>query len=609
MRNLEKIKIRKLLSKPDFFNKCNTPKLYLNYYVIENDLKLIYEKSNVQEFENILTNPEEEIHLNNIASEIYDYMNTHIQNKNLIIVIDINYYCQFFATLNEYLLNLQFHIKKNLKDSIYRFFSLILAFIFKQADFFKMNILMSDFDKKENSHCSAKSKKMDVLILLDKSVNLYRMYDFFIDDDNIRKSDFFGIEFRDFLVNLNILRHKHVLYTYYQLFTNIGKKYFSLKKIVDHKYIYNQKNYTRTKLSHYEDIKFDDCSYLEIIIQDIDKTLHDFLLAIIKYLISNNTNAFESRYKNFDNDLFNEYYESLDSRKQIFEILYGQTGLYQSPKIYQDLSFNYNKNDLKHLKNKLDFLKRKYFGLPKKKYTKILNYSFFLKQPCLNSSINLSTLNENFNYINTKFCYNHNFCNGNNFDIIDNNFSITNEDSNFIHDPNTVHHNFTNMQICEELINYQDPYDQIDNSLKSNYQMVFYLNNLKIPQNFNGINFDSNHIDSSKKTSMMCINLTKDKNYNILSFDPPYIDKNSFVGLVEYPQDKINDLSVLNLKTSIMTLIDNEIYQVPIIYIRSTDANLKSFIYQNQIAFINRVTYIYFCYTHGIYDGCWKKAN
>ncbi|KAM0675989.1 hypothetical protein GVAV_000769 [Gurleya vavrai] len=424
---------------------------------------------------------------------------------------------------------------------------------------------------------------------------------------------------RDFIVKFNLLRHKFVLYTYYQYFTYLGTLLFNFNEIINNKYNYDKNDYCKTKNDHYNDIKFSDPGYINSIFEEFDGLMSNFLKNIILQWGGKDELSLGREGKRFDETEFEKLYKTFDVKNLVFDVLYRQPSDNYHYRVISGFEFSFDLNILDEMK------KNFYKKIKKKKKGKLMKVKFFnnfilpIKTKPLDHSVNSK---KNGNYIKNRFLYNE----------TDTNQQMRNspylEQSNDINniECSSLSNTFEKSNI---LTNYQKPpylnnlpiEKNVTIAIQENNNMFFIKNYQQIndssiqpiltftPENLRSINNNQlqNEFFSFENTHAIEIDLNR---FNNLTTEK-IINKHNvvFIGIVEYPQEINLDFTHINMKSTINLLVDDVAYCVPLIYIKSYDIALKPIMYQNKIAWINTVRYLKFCIIHDKFDDCWKNQS
>ncbi|KAM0675988.1 hypothetical protein GVAV_000768 [Gurleya vavrai] len=132
----------------------------------------------IEDCENLLSKAYEKIRLNNILSVLYNHISDHIsENIQYTMIIDVNFYYQFFTKFNNGLLTLQERIETEMRQSFKSLISFLINLIFKDADYYRMIDLITYLSKKENQKLI---DNYDIYVGFNK-INAFIMIDKFVD--------------------------------------------------------------------------------------------------------------------------------------------------------------------------------------------------------------------------------------------------------------------------------------------------------------------------------------------------------------------------------------------------------------------------------------------
>ncbi|KAM0675985.1 hypothetical protein GVAV_000765 [Gurleya vavrai] len=578
---------------------------------------------NEENYENFYYLCNEKMNFSNIITETYNYVyNTNLPQTEYTVFFDLNNYFQNFSTINVYLLDLQQNIHEKLQSSLYVFIRKTLELTIKHADNYNFNYSITEEFPKffENLHKNINfsnnfsNKRINVILGIDKYANLYEILEIFMDQKDIIKSSYFNPKFYFYIITLNLLRHKFILYTSHHNFNKVGSKYFDLKDFVHYEYAYINNNHQNYKNDLFKGIEFENPYYLNILVNDICDVTKNFFEAIFIDLFDIDDIDSEKRGLNLDKKKIDIFFESMNIKKLIHDFIFRNPTNTEFEYDYDNFFFEYLENNYKNYKG-LKILDKNsntktYFISDQNQGTN--STKEYIKNFLVLADNNDTNINKSQNYYQQ-----HN-------DVYSNQKELEIE---FYNETSAIPQNFEpNPQLninqyCYEQFKYLG-LNQISNdilyanSYHNNIQFMNsnYTNNSFEIQYYNDYRYNlflsTNPIDTSNHEnpfSEIVSQIYFDYN-NFLPYylDLEYLKKNyPLIGIMKFPYEFEYNLSSINYKMFIKKQVGNCFFDIPLVFEKSKQGKIQMTKIENIYSWNYPIEFYAYNVNHDAYEICY----
>ncbi|KAM0675984.1 hypothetical protein GVAV_000764 [Gurleya vavrai] len=554
--------------------------LYKNLFdKILPDIKNLIE--NIQDYKKhryIICQHYEKMYYTNIFRDTLEFINNNdIQRMEYTIFFDLNFQLQYFSTIHNYLLDLEHNIETNFIGALFLFIKRTIELTLKQADYhYFFNYIKGKFFKDLKNSGTINQMKFSIILGIDYFLDFNATIEIFLSQNKTKNSIYINETIKHFIIKLNLLRHKYVLYASYRLFAIVGSHFFSVIKSLHFDYFLNKNHDNIKKKNIFEDIKFTDPDYLNVIVNEIEITLYFLCKEVISYLIQ--SYKFDCKSMSFDEQVFKYFFSGFDIKKTIFNNIFKYPKNSKSDIDYKNFFFSFNykhgikekgaKNPKNSANSRIKIGQKHGYKTTKD----FIFYNFFKKNQQHNYSVNQQTpLNFNpygfvandqiaiygktqANQLNQYYL---------NQEYINSNFLINNYVSDsYIH--TTMEHSNEHLICNDHVYDFTQDTFEIHSANVDQYNLFLSTN---------PINTSNEEKNLSVIVSKIYFDYNNPVKYNLKNvvFKSHY----SVIGIMKFPFEFDYDLSNINYKIFVKKKIHDTLIDVPLIFIRSNKDEIK----------------------------------